>query len=200
MTAASWSPAILKGRRMDTSQHLTTHSGFRFHVRPAAPADEGTVADFFTQVSRSDLRFRFLAAVNQVGHEQIVRMTDVDHRRSESFLAFTEDGSEMIATGMLACDNDLERGEVAIAVHEGFKRRGVSWSLLDYIARVARLKGVATIASIESRDNIAAINLEREMGFTVQPYPDDSTLVLVSMQLDQPPPRVNVPKDQLTIA
>ena len=184
----------------DASQHLTTHTGFRFHVRPAIPADEGTVADFFAHVNRADLRFRFLAAVDQVSHEQIVRMTDVDHRRSESFLAFTEDGSEMIATGMLACDNEYERGEVAIAVHEGFKLRGLSWSLLDYIARVARLKGVATIGSIESRDNLAAISLEREMGFTVQPYPDDSTLVLVSMQLDQPPPRTKEQRDQLTVA
>lgn len=170
----------------DWNQHLTTRSGFRFHVRPARPADAGTVADFFTHVTREDLRFRFLSALNVVGESQITALTHVDHLRTEDFLAFTDDGSTMIATAMLACDEMMERGEVAIAIHKDYKNRGLGWELLAHIARYAEAKGVRTLQSIESRDNHSAIALERDMGFTVTSDPGDGTTVIVTRTLAAP--------------
>jgi len=169
----------------DWSQHLTTRTGFRFHVRPARPADEGTLAEFFTHVTHDDLRFRFLTGLNEVGHDRIAAMAMVDHKQTENFLAFDEHGSTMIATAMLACDPALDHGEVAITIRKDFKHRGVSWELLAHIARFAEAKGVKTLESIESQENHAAIELEREMGFTAEPYPGDSTLMLVRRKLDQ---------------
>lgn len=169
----------------DWSQYLTTRTGFRFHVRPVRPADNGTLAEFFTHVTREDLRFRFLTGLNEVGHDRIAALATVDHRQTENFLAFDEHGSMMIATAMLACDPRLERGEVAITIRNDFKHRGISWALLAHIARFAEAKGIRTLESIESRENHAAIELERDMGFTAEPYPGDATLVLVRRTLDQ---------------
>jgi GNAT superfamily N-acetyltransferase len=176
------------------SQHLSTRTGFHFHVRPARPEDDGTVTDFFTHVTRPDLRFRFLTGLDEVGAEQVAALTHVDHRWSENFLAFTADGSTMIATAMLACDATFDRGEVAIAIHKDFKHRGVGWELLAYIARFADSKGVKVLEAIESRDNHDAIELERDMGFTVDSYPGDATLLLVSRKLgwDALPAAINV--------
>jgi len=165
------------------SHHLTTRTGFEFHVRPAHPDDEETVAEFFTHVTREDLRFRFLSGVDHVGHDRIVALTHVDHRWSENFLAFTADGSTMIATAMLACDATFDHGEVAIALSKDFKLHGIGWELLAHVARFAEAKGVRVLEAIESHDNHAAIELEREMGFTVEPYPGDATLLLVSRKL-----------------
>lgn len=169
----------------DWNRYLTTRTGFRLHVRPARPEDDGTVAEFFTHVTRQDLRFRFLTGINVVGESQISALTHVDHERTENFLAFTQDGSMMIATAMLACDPALERGEVAITIREDHKHKGISWELLAHIARYAEAKGVGTLESIESRENHAAIELERDMGFTAAPYPGDPTLVLVSRKLER---------------
>lgn len=162
------------------SQTLTTRSGFTFHVRPARAEDDGTVAEFFTHVTREDLRFRFLSPLNEVGPAQISALTHVDHRHTENFLAFTQDGSMMIATAMLACDVAFERGEVAIAIHKDFKAHGIGWALLAHLATVADAKGVRVLEAIESRDNHAAIEVERDMGFAVMPYPDDPALLRVS--------------------
>lgn len=178
---------------IQTSQHLTTRTGFEFHVRPACPDDDGTVADFFTRVTHQDLRFRFLSGIEEVRHDQIVALTHVDHRWSENFLAFTKDGSMMIATAMLACDASFDRGEVAIAIRKDFKNKGIGWELLAYVARFAEAKGVRVLEAIESRDNHAAIELEREMGFTVESYPGDSSLLLVSRTLDHGAPRAGLP-------
>ncbi|MFC7498558.1 GNAT family N-acetyltransferase [Enterovirga sp. GCM10030262] len=167
----------------DWSRDLTTRTGFRFHVRPVEPQDELALAEFFTHVSQDDLRFRFLTGLNEVGHDRLVAMTQVDHRQKENFLAIADDGVTVIASAMLACDAELETGEVAIAIRSGYKRRGVSWELLEHIARYAEAKGVTTLQSIESRANHAAIELEREMGFTAKGCPGDSTLVLLRRTL-----------------
>lgn len=167
------------------SQSLTTRGGFTFHVRPARAEDDGTVAEFFTHVTREDLRFRFLSGLNEVGPVQITALTKVDHRSTENFLAFTQDGSMMIATAMLACDPAFERGEVAIAIHKDFKRHGIGWTLLAYLAAVADTKGVGVLEAIESRDNHAAIEVERDMGFTVDSYPGDPALLRVTRAMGQ---------------
>ena len=167
----------------DWSADLTTSSGFKFTVRPANTLDEAILARFFTHVTPEDLRFRFLTGLKAVGQSQITAMTDIDHNRTENFLAFVDDGSELIATAMLACDDKLETGEVAMVIRPEYKNRGVSWGLLSHVADYARSRGLRTLQSIELRDHHEAIQMEREMGFAVGPYPGDPALALVQRQL-----------------
>lgn len=169
----------------DSSTVITTRTGSKFHVRPVRAEDDGTIKEFFSHVSRADLRFRFLTGLNEVSSDQISMLTHPDHLFSESFLVFTADGSMMVASGMLACDTAFDHGEVAIAVREDHKRQGIGWELLAHIARSAEAKGLRTLESIESRDNHDAIELERDMGFVAREYPGDATLVLVSRSFDQ---------------
>ncbi|MET3592453.1 N-acetylglutamate synthase-like GNAT family acetyltransferase [Mesorhizobium shonense] len=166
---------------------LTTHTGFRFEARRAGPEDEPLVAEFFTHVTPEDLRFRFLGAVRQVSHERLVAMTRSDDPHIHNFLAFSTEGM-LIAVATLAADPADRCGEVAICIREDRKHLGVGWEFLAYIARYADEQGIETIESIESRENRAAIELERDMGFTVATDPDDPTLVLVRRKLGAKPP------------
>jgi GNAT superfamily N-acetyltransferase len=167
----------------DWSAELTTHTGFAFRVRPARPEDEAALAGFFAQVTPDDLRFRFLSSIKEVGRDRIAAMTRVDHKQTENFLAFADGVPGIIATGMLACDAALETGEVAIVILPEHKHKGVSWELLRHIMRYAEAKGVKTLESLESRENRAAIELEKELGFVTQSYPDEPGLVLVRKDL-----------------
>ncbi|TPN50313.1 GNAT family N-acetyltransferase [Mesorhizobium sp. B1-1-9] len=160
------------------NKSLTTHTGFCFQVRGARPEDEPTLAEFFTHVTPQDLRFRFLGAVREVSHERLVAMTRSDDAHIHNFLAFAP-GGMLIAVATLAGDPADRRGEVAICIRDDRKHRGFSWELLAHIARYADEHGLEMIESIEHRENRAAIELEREMGFTVTSDPDDATLVLV---------------------
>lgn len=169
-----------------SGRDLQTRTGFCFHVRPVNPGDEAALREFFAQVTADDLRFRFLSSVKVVSHGQLASMIDVDHRQKENFLAFDIDGKTIIATAMLACDPALTVGEVAISIRPDFKGRGVSWELLEHVAHFAESLGVTTLQSIESNANHAAIELEREMGFTARSYPGDATLTLVERKLPLP--------------
>ncbi len=142
---------------------LVTRDGVALHVRPVVPADETEVADLFAHLAPEDLRFRFLTSLREVGRDRLVPMTQVDYRRTINFLAFA--GGKLIATAMLACDADRTRGELAVSVHREWKGKGVSWTLVQHVLHYAKAESIATVESVESADNYAALALEREMGF-----------------------------------
>ncbi|WEK43231.1 MAG: GNAT family N-acetyltransferase [Candidatus Sphingomonas colombiensis] len=164
-------------------KNRVTRSGLRLDLRPAQAEDEAPLEEFFRHVSADDLHFRFLSAAPRVAHDVVVAMTHVDHHQTENFLAFEANTGLLVATAMLACDKTLERGEVAIAERADFKGRGIGWALLQYVTDAARARGVKMIESIESRDNHAAIELESEMGFSVEACPGDATLLVVRKYL-----------------
>ena len=165
------------------SADLTTRTGLTFHVRPALPADEQALGQFFEHLTPEDLRFRFLSSVKAVSHDQLIAMTRTDHRQTESFVAYEPGGGPIIATAMLACDVGLDVGEVAISVSPGHRDLGIGWELLRFISDFAQAKGVKRLQSLESRANTAAIQLEQELGFTSKSYDGDSTLVVLEKTL-----------------
>src|SRR3546814_13177900 len=70
------------------------------------------------------------------------------------------------------CSSDLT-AEVAVSVHRDWKAQGIGWSLLRHAAQIARATGISRLQSIESRDNHAAIEVERDLGFTARACPGD---------------------------
>jgi GNAT superfamily N-acetyltransferase len=167
----------------DWTTDLTTRTGVKIHVRPVRAGDEPMLAEFFTHVTQEDLSFRYFAGLNEVGKERIAALTDVDHVRTENYLAFGESGEPLIASAMLACDPAFERGEVAISIRADYKNRGIGWELLGFLSKVAAAKGVKVLESIERRENRAAIELEQQMGFTTVTDPDDPAILLVRKEL-----------------
>lgn len=162
----------------DVTATIPTRSGLNLDVRPATEADEAALEAFFDQVNDDDRRFRFLAANKHVGHDQLMPLVHADHYRSESFLAF--DQGELVASGLLACDGAMDTAEVAISIRADYRNKGVGWAMLDLLASEAQARGVKRVISIESRENHAAIELEREKGFTPEAVEGDPTIVVLS--------------------
>jgi GNAT superfamily N-acetyltransferase len=164
------------------SASLTTRSGLRLFVRPAAAEDRPLMSQFLSRLTAEDLRFRFLSAAVHPSSSLLDLLVDVDHVRTEDYLAFLSDRprAEAVASAMLAMDSTGTHGEVAIAVRPDCKGRGVGWTLLAFVADEARRRGLKQLDSLECCDNRTVIGLEREMGFTAQSCPDDPTLVRLS--------------------
>lgn len=156
---------------------LVTRGGYSFHVRPVRPDDDALLADLFADVTPEDLRFRFLSGQRHVRPDQIAAMTQIDYRRTMTFVA--TDGARAIAVATLGTDPDRKRAEIALTTRQGAKGQGVSWSLLEHVLRYAAAEGIAVVESVESADNAAALAMEREMGFKAHPCPGDPTLRIV---------------------
>ena len=158
---------------------LTTRGGVALDVRATTEADEAVLTAFFDQVSDEDRRFRFFTAGAHVSHEQLAPFIHADHIRSESFLAFDVATGELVASGLLACNAQRDTAEVAISIRHDYRAKGLGWAMLDFLSKAAQAMGVKQVIAIESRDNHAAIELERESGFVSQAMDGDpSTIIL----------------------
>lgn len=159
---------------------LTTRTGLSLGVRPASEADEPALVTFFDQVSDEDRRFRFFAASQHISHDQLDPLIHADHFRSESFLAHDKANGELIASALLASDAALDTAEIAVSVRRDYRGLGVGWAMLDLLGQEAERRGIRRVIAIESRANHAAIELEREKGFTPEPFDGDPDLVILS--------------------
>lgn len=166
---------------------LNTATGFEFAVRPVGPFDEPALAEMFSHVDKDDMRFRFLSP-RKPGHDMFEELINVDHDRKESYLAIAPNGHTVIANALVAADTANECAEVAIAMHKGYKGKGVGWTFLKYIIAQEKRKGVKKLQSIESRENHEAIALERQMGFKASSDPGDASLVRLEFDLTQESP------------
>lgn len=162
---------------VEWTAELATRSGLKLHIRPVVPQDETALADLFTHVSAEDLRYRFLTGITHVGRERLVPMCQVDYARTINFLAF--DGDRLVASAMLVSDPDHRRAELALAVRQDYKGKGVSWTLVQHVLRYAAAEKIETVESLESRDNHAALALEREAGFLAISLDNDPGEVLM---------------------
>lgn len=162
---------------------LPTRSGIELQVRPATESDAEDLATFFDNVTQEDRRFRFFAASGKVSPQQIAPLVNADQFATESWLGFDKESGEMVSSGVLACDAKQETGEVAISVRASHRGMGIGWAMLDFLAGQARKRGCRQVISIESRENHAAIELEREKGFESTALEGDPTLVILTKAL-----------------
>lgn len=159
---------------------LPTRSGLTITVRPATEADEDALAALFDGVTAEDRRFRFFSAIDHISHERLDPLIHADHHQTESYVAFDASTGQMIASALLAADKAMDTGEIAVSIHADYKGRGVGWALLDFLGQEAQRRGLRRVIAIESRDNHAAIELEREKGFTPSAFDGDPSLVILT--------------------
>jgi GNAT superfamily N-acetyltransferase len=157
---------------------LTTRSGLKIFVRPARSGDRALLERFFGSLTREDLYFRFLSSIRRIDGERLEAMLCDSDDHSIDFVALDVDTGEILATAMLAADRAFETAEFALCTRPDARGKGISWSLLDLAARYAQAMGVKRLQSLQSAGQNDALQLEREMGFTVRTCPDDRTLML----------------------
>jgi GNAT superfamily N-acetyltransferase len=162
------------------SKTLITRSGCMFDVRPGHVDDTALFAEMFAHVTAEDKIFRALT-----GHVDEIKIANVDHHPSKTFLAFVDAEAEVIAAATLDCDADRNHGDVNLVIRSDFKNDGVSWELLAHVVRYAEAIGVKSLECVEAQKNRAAIALETEMGFIQQIHPSDTKLVLMRKTLEK---------------
>lgn len=164
-------------------RYLRTRSGQCLRLRPASVSDGRLLAEFFAGLSSEDLRFRFLHARKRPAPAEIATLLNVDHRRSEHLLAFDTATGKLAASLMILADESLKTAEVAIAVAEEFRARGVGWTLLKHAADLARERGLKRLSSVEDIANYDALAVEHALGFRSRALNSVPGLVLVEADL-----------------
>lgn len=163
----------------------TTRTGVSLTITPARAEDRDALERFFERVTPEDLYFRFLSGMRKVDDSRIKAMLRDDDDFSIDFLALDSDNGEILATAMLVADANFDSAEFAICTREDAKNKGISWVLLDHAANYAGAMGVRRIYSLQSASQADALQLEREMGFTVRSSAEDPVLMMAEKTFRQ---------------
>ena len=150
------------------------------------PEDEELVKEFFRHVTREDLRLRFFAAVRDFSHAFIARLVQVDYARAVAFIALDAESGAMMGAVRLQADAAHESGEYAILVRSDLKGIGLGWSLMQRMIEWARAEGLRVVEGQVLRENTIMLDMCRRLGFAVRTDPDDSDIMVVRLELDQP--------------
>src|SRR3546814_19099541 len=126
---------------------VVTRSGLSLSLRPVTRDDGPLLRDFFDKVTPEDLRFRFLTAMLRVFADQIASMIDVDHKQTEAFLAFVDDGA-LVGSAIIALEPTADRADFAIAVRAASKQLDVGWTPLHPPANYAKTRGCRPLEAV----------------------------------------------------
>ena len=167
----------------DWERHIAIDGIGNILIRPVRPEDEALYPEFFSQVSPDDMRLRFFAAVKDVGHAFIARLTQIDYARAMAFAAISQSTGQLLGVVRLHSDANYERGEYAILLRSDLKGHGLGWKLMELMIQYARAEGLQQIDGEVLSGNVAMLKMCRELGFSVSANKDEQGVARVSLSL-----------------
>ncbi len=175
-------------------RHYDDWNGLRLTLRPVRPEDEELFKEFFRNVTENDLRLRFFAAVKEFSHAFIARLTQIDYARAMALVAIDARSGQMLGAVRLHADVNHETGEYGILVRSDLKGHGLGWLLMKTMIEYASADGLRMIEGQVLRDNTTMLNMCAELGFKVEPDPEDPGLCHVVLDLTVPNRLVRAPE------
>lgn len=148
-----------------TTTSTTLPGGERLSVLPIGPATTDAVRAFVSSLSPEARYRRFFQAVPVPDDRLLARLCDVDQVDHLAWLLVDAEQPVAEVRGVrLRADRNAM--EVAVAVHEGWRRRGVAAHALRALGAVA--EGVETFTAWIQPDNRACDTLMRSLGLDVR--------------------------------
>jgi RimJ/RimL family protein N-acetyltransferase len=162
-----------------TSPHETAElrDGSTVHIRPIAADDKERLSAAFHRLSAESRRRRFLTPATELSTEDLVYLTEVDHRRHEAMVAVDPaDGSLVGSARYVQVPRERETAEVAVAVADDWQRRGVATALLSALSRRAHENGIERFRAYVSSENAVVVDALTRAGATRAPSADATEL------------------------
>lgn len=168
----------------DYSADVVLRDGSTVHLRPVRPDDDLRLLDLLHRMSAEALYYRFLS-VPRIDRDKARELTQGDPDRQRVLVA--ECAGTIVATaGYYATERASERAEVAFAVADGWRGRGVGTRLLECLAEIGRRAGLRVFDAYVLGENRRMIDVFLESGFAVTRELDHGVFH-VSLQLELSP-------------
>ncbi|MEM0313281.1 MAG: bifunctional acetate--CoA ligase family protein/GNAT family N-acetyltransferase, partial [Candidatus Bathyarchaeia archaeon] len=156
-------------------------------LRPIKPEDEPLWLEMFQNFSEESIRFRFFQIIKDTPHEVRVRYCNIDYDREIAIVAeLNEEGRRRIlGVARISLEPDGKRGEIAFIVADPWQGLGLGTKMVDYAIEVAKDMGVETLYAIMLPDNSKAINLLKNMGFTIRSQEDGNLKAVLNLKEEE---------------
>ncbi len=179
--AGSAGSAGCGGRAADAQQEVVLRDGLRVVVRPLDAGDEAAIVSWFAGLGAETRYARFLAPLERLDRRTRSELARVDHFDHEAIAAVAPDGTTVGIARYIRIAR-RRSAEVAAAVADDWRGRGIASMLLDRVAARARAAGVEQLTAICLATNYTVIRLLSRLGPTTV-GPSDAGLVDVRIDL-----------------
>ena len=149
--------------------------GGNITIRPIRPEDAALEQEFVHNLSEDARHFRFMNHIEQLTQAQLVGFTQIDYSRELAFIAITEEQGKEIELGVAryAINPDGESCEFAIVVADNIRGKGLGHKLMFELMAAARAKGMKIMQGDVLCNNANMLRFVENLGFTIEPHPDD---------------------------
>lgn len=154
--------------------------GVEVFFRPIKPTDEPLMQDLFYSLSRQSRYYRFFAEMGGMSHERAQRYTTIDYENEMAIVGVVqeEEQQEIIAVGRYVVDPETTMADIAFLVRDDWQRKGIGTWLHDYMARIAKSRGVKGFRADVLPENTHVLRLAHRSGLTIESKLEDGVYKL----------------------
>ena len=170
--------------------HHKFPGGLEVEIRPIQPTDERHLKELFYSHSPSTIYQRYFSQLRQLPPELAQQMVTLDYRDNMALVALVPDGAGKRIVGVSRYHRNLAThwAEVALVVHEDFRRKGLARFLMRHLVKVALEQGIVGFTADVMADNTAMLHLLRQLADPIQIETHDG-IAKVRMHLNSLTPR-----------
>lgn len=158
-------PAMLgqAGTGRSDESRVVLRDGSAITIRPLTTGDVVAIAAWFDGLGPETRYARFLAGVTTLDDRTRWQLAQVDHRDHEALTAVTAGGA-VVGIARYIRLPQASTAEVAIAVADRWRGRGIASLLLQQIAARARAAGIDCLVALCLTSNTAILRLLSRLG------------------------------------
>lgn len=142
-------------------------------IRPLEDGETGPVLAVFAGLHARSRELRFMAPKLRLTTTDLCQLTDVDGRHRVALVAELPDGRPVGIARFVRDPSDATAADMAVAVVDGWQRRGIGALLSEALAEHARSADVGRFTVMMLRENEGAVRLMRHVGGDVRPVAVD---------------------------
>lgn len=150
-------------------------------VREINPTDAEALVRFHEGLSPDTIRLRYFSAHPHLSQVETVRLTTVDHRDRQAFVAVA--GDDIVGVGRYERTHMHEEAEVAFVIADRWQRAGLGSELLRRLIEHARRCGFRRLTAGTLAHNLPMLAVFNHAGFSIR-RDLDAGVVDVELLLD----------------
>ena len=128
----------------ELERYDTLRDGTQIFFRPVKPTDEPALSEMLYSLSDASVRSRYFTHTVAFPHKDVQRLTNIDYRTDLAIVGVVpgSGGEDIVAIAQYFLDPKTLEAEVAFIVQDEWQQRGMGTFLLEYLAQIARQRGV----------------------------------------------------------
>jgi GNAT superfamily N-acetyltransferase len=153
----------------EDEQRVVLRDGSCAVIRPLATGDVAAITVWFESLGEETRHARFLGGVNRLNDQMCSRLAQVDHWNHEALMVVTGGGTIAGISRYIRLP-DPGTAEVAVAVADRWRGRGIASLLLQRITVRAGVAGICCLTALCLRSNTDILRLLGRVGtMTITP-------------------------------